>query len=178
MPKTLRFFHLLGLCLFAGSIPVHILAGQFAMAAVNAQDFVTAAGHRLTVDLAIQFLTLPGLGLLWLTGIFAWWRFGSDFLRIKWIRAKLLLVLLITLNGILVLTPLAADLAQLSMLAAQSGQLPSNYLDLVFQEDLFGTLNLLMVLSAVMLACYKPWKRRKNTSQKRLSNSFEHTATP
>ncbi|RED46124.1 DUF2269 family protein [Aestuariispira insulae] len=178
MPKTIKLFHILGLVLFFGTVPVHILLGQIALSYFENGDTSLAATYRMILVQVIQMLTLPGLALLWLSGLFSVFRSKGRILRQKWILMKLALVFLVSVNGVVILTSLAKELAFHYGMAAATGEIAEEITALTTQEDLFGTLNLLMILAICALACYKPGRIGKTATIKHPEQKVEQiTAT-
>ncbi len=159
MNKVLKVFHLLGLAAFVGSIFGHILLGGLGDPTADLIGFAALAEARY---MNVLLLTLPGLALLLFTGIALAWRYGLTPKSRRWLGAKLLLVGLIALNGVLVLTPLGRDMAALAQDAVATGSLPAAYFELQQIESLFGAANLAMILVVVALATAKPRLVRKN----------------
>src|SRR5690606_4181808 len=105
MDKTLKVAHFVGLALFLGSIPGHILLGRLA-------DPADLPGFALLMHakyVSVLALTLSALFLTLLSGIALMLRRGMTPNRIRRMAVKLVLVALIMLNGTLVLRPVAAE---------------------------------------------------------------------
>ena len=155
MTKALKTLHLLGLAVFLGSIPGHILLGQMAAGAgdLDKAALLLAAKHTSTLA-----LTLPGLALSVVTGALPLAR-RRELLRSGWMRAKLGLVTLLVANGVLLLSPVGAEMAHLGEAAAASGALPPQLASLAAREGMLGAANLLMILAIVSLAVARPRRR-------------------
>lgn len=152
MTKPLKILHLLGLALFLGSIPGHIVLGEIAGSGAGLAGFSSLLQAKHVMVLA---LTLPGLLLMLLTGA-GLLLTSRGLWRTRWMRVKLGLVVLVALNALLVLTPLGAQIAALAGEAAASGVVPPALAGLALRESLFGALNLVMILTIVALAVTKP----------------------
>jgi len=83
--------------------------------------------------------------------------------RARWMAAKLVLVTLITLNGVLVLRPVARDLAFSAQTAATTGSPPPAFAELQRRESLFGDANLAMILATIALSVFRPGSRGTQT---------------
>ncbi|WP_259782074.1 DUF2269 domain-containing protein [Aestuariispira ectoiniformans] len=155
-----KFLHIVGLSLFVGSIGGHIL---FSSLADSMMDLAQIAVLRTGLDLSVRYLTLPGIGLLWLSGLYMVLK-HSRMLRANWLRVKIAVSVLVTINGIFILTPIVGKLARLAKQAVGDGGFSAEYWTFRVYEDIAGTINLAMVLLVVVMACYKPtlkfFKRR------------------
>ncbi|HXX85673.1 MAG TPA: hypothetical protein VEN29_17055 [Casimicrobiaceae bacterium] len=83
--------------------------------------------------------------------------------KARWIAAKLVLVTLITLNGVFVLPPVARDLAISAQTAATTGSRPPAFTELERRESLFGDANLAMILATIALSVFRPGSRGTET---------------
>ncbi len=159
MNKFLKIIHLLGLVAFVGSIFSHILLSNLGDPEADLAGFAVLAQAKY---MNVLLLTMSGLILMLLTGIALMLRRGMTPKRARWMGVKLMLVMLIALNGTLVLTPLSRDMATLAQDAGTTGRLPTAFYDLQRKEDVLGTANLAMILAVISLAVAKPALRRKN----------------
>ncbi len=155
MDKTLKVAHFVGLALFLGSIPGHILLGRLA-------DPADLPGFALLMHakyVSVLALTLSALFLTLLSGIALMLRRGMTPNRIRRMAVKLVLVALIMLNGTLVLRPVAAEMAHSARAAAKTGILSPEFAALQRREGAFGAANLAMILAVIGLAVFKPrWR--------------------
>jgi len=159
MDKTLKAAHFVGLALFLGSIPGHILLGRLA-------DPADLPGFALLMHAkyaSVLALTLPALILTLLTGIALMLRRGMTPNRIRWMAVKLVLVAMIVLNGALVLRPVGAEMAHSARAAVKTGTLSPAFASLERREGAFGAANLVMILAVIGLAVFKPRWRRHET---------------
>ncbi len=155
MPRLLKLLHILGLVLFLGSIPSHIILGQIAPGGdIPAMGIVFSRKVMLIITLAA---TVPGLTLLTITGLLR--RRGVPTPRPNWLRLHLALGLTALAVGTLVITPHIFELmAQAEALAADSFD-PAAWKRAKLIEDVAGTLNVGLALLAMGLACFRPtWK--------------------
>ena len=153
MNKILKITHFLGLAVFLGSIPGHIVLGRLVDPAADLKGFTLLMHAKYMTILA---LTLPGVALMLLTGIAMMLRRGTTPNKFRWMAVKLALVALIALNGAFVLTPLARDIAAAAQAAVTTGSLPAGFADLARKEGAFGAANLAMILAVIGLAVVKP----------------------
>ena len=153
MNQFLKIGHLVGLAVFVGSIPAHIVLGHLVDPATDLLGFATLMQAKY---MTILVLTAPGLVLALLTGTALMLRRGMTPNRFRWMAVKLVLVGLITLNGTLFLTPLARDISAVARAAVSAGALPTEYADLARREAAFGAANLAMILAVIGLVVSKP----------------------
>lgn len=155
MPRLLKLLHILGLALFLGSIPTHIVLGQITPGgAIPAMGIVFSRKIMLIITLAA---TVPGLVLLTVTG---WLRRRAlPTPRPSWLRLHLAIGLTALAVGTLVITPQILELmAQAEALATDSFD-PTVWKQAKLIEDVAGTLNVGLALLAMGLACFRPtWK--------------------
>ncbi len=109
-------------------------------------------------------LTASGLILTIVTGIALMFRRGMTPNKLRWMALKLGLVGLIALNGIFVLTPLTQEMATIASNAVNSGTLPAVFSELKTSEDIFGVINMVMILTTMWLTVAKPALRRTSES--------------
>ncbi|WP_146214632.1 hypothetical protein [Azospirillum thermophilum] len=140
MRSCLRCLHFLGLAAFLGSILGHVLTGALVEPGSAAFAWAQETKHATT-----RWLTVPGLLLTLLTGIALAVR-TPQLLRSRWLRIKMGLALLVTLNATLILLPLGARLA-----AGTEEAEP-----LLTGEAVFGACNLLMIALVIVLAVARP----------------------
>jgi hypothetical protein len=152
MRKALKFLHLLGFAVFLGSIPGHIVLGRLAGSASSLDGFAILQQAKHTSILA---LTLPGLTLIAASGL-GLLLTRRELLRDRWMRLKLGLALLVVLNGVLVLSPIGAEIARLASEAAASGVIPPALSPLEARESSLGAANVLISLAIVALAVARP----------------------
>jgi hypothetical protein len=155
MPRLLKLLHILGLVLFLGSIPTHIILGQITPGgAIPDMGIVFSRKIMLIITLVA---TVPGLVLLTVTG---WLRRRAvSAPRPSWLRLHLAIGLIILAVGTLVITPQVLELmAQAEVLATDSFD-PAAWKRAKLIEDVAGTLNVVLALLAMGLACFRPtWK--------------------
>jgi hypothetical protein len=159
--KLVKALHLVGLALFLGSIPAHILLGRLATAE---GDLAHTALLLHAKHVSVLALTLPGLALIVVTGL-GLVVSARSLMQARWLWAKLALAILVMLNGALILTPTGAAIAALATEAAATGIVPPTLAALQARESLFGAINLTMTFGIIALAVLRPgWRGRRNMS--------------
>ncbi|MCW9034338.1 MAG: DUF2269 family protein [Rhodospirillales bacterium] len=152
MFKFLKGVHILALCIFVGSVPAHIVLGAVADPTGDYQSF--AIFHQAKYLLTYT-LTTAGVIAVILSGLLLAIS-NKGMLKQRWLQIKLALVALIALNGGLILTPLAEKMTALAVKAAQSGTLETTFADLAGRESIAGAANILLIITVVFIAIYKP----------------------
>ena len=154
--SSLKVLHLMGLVLFLGSIFGHIVAGILG-GPVSGDRFLAAREH---IAAATQFLTLPGLGLLLLSGV-GLWLMGWSVKNSRWLGVHMGLAVMVTLIAFVVVLPAGAD-----MMALASTDMVANVEKIVAAnrfEDIGGAVNVLLILIITGLGVAKPkWARKRS----------------
>jgi hypothetical protein len=111
---------------------------------------------RQAIEAATWYLTVPGLALLLLTGVFMTVYGKLGFLKRRWLTVHQLIALLIILNAALVLVPVGGELLRgEAAIIEGSGSLES-FKAIQVREITFGAINLILALITVFIAVSKP----------------------
>ncbi len=153
MLRFVKALHLVGVVMFFGSILGHVTAGLVPGAQDDPQTTLIV---RHAIDVATTYLTLPGLALLLVTGIFMVVKGKLPVLKIRWMTLHLVFGLLIVLNAAFVLYPVGQDALQVATQVATSEGPIDRLRALEAREAIFGAANLLLCLAALFLAVIKP----------------------
>lgn len=151
MLKLTKSFHVLGVVLFFGSILGHAVAG---LAETVNDSPETRLLARQVINVATLYLTIPGMGLLLLSGI------GLVVRRQRPLRnlaPHLILVSLTLLNAVFILLPAGQMILQATSGLADSG---ADLAALDRREAIFGAINILLCLVAVFVGVIKPGSAR------------------
>lgn len=149
MNRTLKLAHLVGLVLFLGSIFTFIVVS----ALVDGASLENLAFGRRIISRGTVVLTLPGLWLMVITGLWMGYRrygFASRFVQIK-----LALAILIVLNAHLVIVPAADHATTLAEISRASDQLLPEYHAAYLRETVFGAVNVLLAIAAAVVGIWK-----------------------
>ncbi len=150
MRSALLTLHLLALAAVVGSAFLHVLMA--AVADPAAPDFAALMALK---DTTTWSLILPGMVLLGMSGGLLARRLPRPWPL--WLKAKLALVPVIAANGLLVLLPLGGEIAAAAAAGASTEAL-------IAREDIFGTLNLVLLLAVVGLSVVRPRRRAAATA--------------
>lgn len=157
--KTAKALHIVGASMFLGSILTHITVG--AIPGMYKTAGATVLG-RSAIELATEFVTLPGLALLLLTGVFMTVRGRFGLGKIRWLTVHQSLGVLVILSAVFVLYPVGGELLEAAQAWAQSG-VAGEFAGLKTREAAFGAVNIVLALAAIFLAVIKPrWGQGKN----------------
>ncbi len=151
MIRIFRGLHLLGLAAFLGAVLSHVVIA----AVVPSLPAADRVGALMAKHLLSEGLLLPGLGLMLLSGMGLWATRGRQWPW--WLKVKLGLVALMTLNGLVVLIPTGAAIAA----AAAQGPVPDA---LAQRESLAGALNLVMIATVLVLSVGRFGPRRREVT--------------
>ena len=157
MFRIAKALHLIGLAMFLGSILGHIVAGLIPAADTDPEVILHV---RQEIRLATLYLTIPGLVLLVLSGIWMTIHGRLGIGQIGWLTAHQLIGLFILLNAGLVLVPTGAALLEGAYALRQAAVSPADFQTLVLREKSFGAVNLLLTLITIFVAVLKPRLRR------------------
>jgi uncharacterized membrane protein len=153
MHRILKVAHIIGLAVFLGSIPGHIVLGALGDPAADPAGFALLM-HAKHVN--VVALTIPALVFTALTGAALAWRRRLSPASHRWLGAKIALVALIGANGALVLRPLSAEIARVAAEATAGGAVPAAIASLAARESAFGAANLAMVIAVIALSVARP----------------------
>jgi len=157
--RFLKVIHLLGLAIFVGSIFGHILLGHLGDPVTDIRGFSTLMQAKY---MNVIVLTTLGLLLLVISGVMLVLGRAISPLKQRWMMVKILLVCLIAFNGIFILTPLSSSMAEIAQSMVSSGKFSESFMALKQREDLFGALNMLMILVVISLSVSRlPFKNHQ-----------------
>ena len=148
MYKVAKALHFLGLAMFLGSILGHISIGFVPGAKDQAQVMLFG---RQAIEIATWSLTIPGLALLGVTGLFMTFHGGLGFGRRRWLTMHQIIGALILLNAVV-----GGDLVDLASKIIQGSGSIEAFVTLAGQERTFGAANLVLALATIFIAVLKP----------------------
>jgi len=156
--KTIgKVLHLSGLIMFIGGIVSSIAMNHVTL---KSEDAALVYHQRLFVSEITSVLTIPGMWILIISGGLMAFAERSRLFGHRWLIAKLLLASAVVINGAFILTPLVDQVTALAEQSSSQGHLLRSYVTLKAEEDLYGTLNFIMLIAAFFLAILKPQLRR------------------
>jgi len=153
MYKIAKALHLLGLAMFLGSILGHVTVGFIPGATDPSRTMLFG---RQAIEVATWSLTVPGLALLVVTGLFMTIHGRLGFLKRRWLTLHQLFGVAILLNAAFVLVPLGADLLELAPEITDGTRPPERFMALARRESLFGAVNVVLALATLLVAVLKP----------------------
>jgi hypothetical protein len=151
--KMAKALHFVGLAMFLGSILGHITIGFVPGARDQAQAMLFG---RQAIEIATWSLTIPGLVLLAVTGLFMTVRGGLGFGRQRWLTVHQIIGALILLNAALVLAPVGGDLLDVASKIIQGTASMETFAALAGRERMFGAANVVLALATIFAAVLKP----------------------
>jgi hypothetical protein len=153
MFKLVKVIHFIGIAMFLGSILGYIVMG---IVMGSETDVLKVHLHRQFIQRITWSLTVPGMWLVVLTGVVMTIRGKYGFFKIRWLGIKQVLAIIILANGTFVLAPYVDQLVMLSAQGLSQGTLPEEFPPLKAKEDMFGAVNVLLILVSILLAVFKP----------------------
>jgi hypothetical protein len=151
--KTAKALHFIGLAMFLGSILGHIAIGFVPGAKDQPQAMLFG---RQAIEIATWSLTIPGLALLVVTGLFMTFHGGLGFGRRRWLTTHQIIGALILLNAALILVPVGDDLFGAASQIVHGGGSREAFAALAARERMFGAANLVLALATIFVAVLKP----------------------
>ncbi|MCD6570380.1 MAG: hypothetical protein J7L53_06730 [Deltaproteobacteria bacterium] len=118
-------------------------------------------GYHASIKIIDDFIVIPSaLGCL-ITGLLLSWKTNWGFFKYRWIIVKLVVTVSAIVFGTLYLGPWGNALAAISkaegLLALQNEQ----YIHSQQMNILFGTIQVIALITMVFISTLKPWGRRK-----------------
>jgi len=159
--KWLKCFHLLAVAGWVGGalslMLLHFLRFEGAEEIGDILHGIDRASHL--IDMGVVVL-LGAIGCL-LTGllysIFTNW----GFFRHKWLIVKWAITVFGILSGTFFLGPWETAMNDISRLQGGAALLDTNYLSSMYLNFWFGILQVVLLVSAMFLSVFKPWKMKK-----------------
>jgi len=116
--------------------------------------------QRLFVSRITKVLILPGVGLVFIGAfILSWKQYG--FFRNSWTSILQILVVLIVFNSVNI-TLLADRVTELAVKQQQISAVIPEYMNLKGSEDIFGALNVIMMIVCLIFPFYKTENKTTN----------------
>lgn len=153
MNKLLKTVHVLGVTIFVGSIFGHIVVNATQGASSAPQTVLFA---RQAIRTATQLLTIPGLWLTIATGSLMFLQRRTQLASRRWLLAKLPIVTAIALITMLIMAPVGANLLAIAAGATEHRDTLEHLRQVTKREDLFGTINMMLILATLFLSVAKP----------------------
>jgi predicted secreted protein len=151
--RIAKALHFVGLAMFLGSILGHVSLGFVPGAGDPAQAMVF---WRQGIEIATDSLTVPGLALLVVTGLFMAARGGSRFASQRWLIVHLTIGGLILLITVFVMLPLGIQsLDQAIKISRGTGSMAS-FSALIARERGFGAINIVLAVLSIFIVALKP----------------------
>jgi hypothetical protein len=149
MDRALRLAHFCGLVVFLGSILTFIIVSALTKDA----SLANLAFGRAIISTGTHLLTVPGMWLLAVTGVWLGWRrygVGQRFFQIK-----LLLIVLIVSNAYAFVVPAVTTATHVAADSLAQGRLLPTYQAAYLQESVFGALNVVLTLAAAVVGVWR-----------------------
>ena len=153
MTRINSLIFIVGLVLSLGSIATFIVMNM----AVGSSSEPTLIHHqRFFAAASSRALTVPGVCLLFAAAILSSGFPGRTLFQDVWCLTQLVLTALIVINTIFFIRPMVTELSLLAEQSAAQGQMLESYARRKKLEDRFGAANLLMIVTTLLLAVFRP----------------------
>ncbi len=149
MTRLLKLVHLLALVRFLGSVLTYIVISSLTQGA----DVGTVVFGRRIIATGTRVLTLPGVWLLAVTGVWMGLRGGG--LRQRFFQIKAVLVVLVLANTYLFILPAEQAATDIATASLAQGTLSPAYADASLKESVCGGVNILLALAAAVVGVWK-----------------------
>ncbi len=157
MFKFLKVIHIAGVAMFLGSIFAHIATGRVPG---TAADPAAILYFRLAIDFATRTVTVPGLVIAIVSGALMIASASRGFLRQRWLLLHLAAVAAIGAITVTVMIPVGQELVAAAKAVAAGAMTPEAFAASAMREHLFGAVNILLALAAIVLGVTKPRLRQ------------------
>jgi len=151
--RIAKALHFVGLAMFLGSILSHVSLGFVPGARDPAQAMLF---WRQGIEIATDCLTVPGLALLVVTGLFmAGWG-GARFARQRWLIVHLTMGFLIVLIAAFVMLPVGIQSLDQAIKISHGVGSMETFSGLIGKERIFGAITIVLALSSILIVTLKP----------------------
>lgn len=147
--RLLKLAHFGGLVTFLGSIFTFIVISALTRDA----SLENLAFGRTIISTGTNVLTLPGMWVLAITGI--WMGYRQYGLKNRFFQIKLLLAALIVVNAHFLVVPAAHAATGIATRSLAEGFLLPEYGAAYMRETLFGAANVLLAITAAVVGVWK-----------------------
>ncbi len=153
MTEIDAFLFLLGMALSLGSIATFIVMNR----AVGSNSNIVLIHHqRIFAAASSRALTIPGVCMLLAAAILSPGFSGRHPFADAWSLVRLTVAGLIFINTVVFIRPLVAEVSKLAEQSTAEGRLVEGYKRRKTLEDRFGAANLLMIVTMLLLAVFRP----------------------
>jgi hypothetical protein len=149
MLRGLKLAHFGGLVIFLGSILTFIVIS----ALIEGASLENIAFGRKIISTGTNVLTLPGMWVLAITGI--WMSYKRYGLKQRFFQIKLLLLTLVVINAYFFIVPAATSATEIAARSLAQDELLPEYKAAYMQESIFGAVNVLLTLAAAVIGVWK-----------------------
>lgn len=156
MSRVLKLIHLGGFVVSLGSIFTFIVIS----AVMEGASLGDIAFGRTIISTGTSVLALPGMWVLAVSGV--WMGYKRYGLKQRFFQLKLLLVILVMINGYFFVIPLVTLATELAVQSLAQGQLLPAYKSLYMQESTVGTLNIVLIIAAAVVGVWRAGAKPTN----------------
>lgn len=149
MHRGLKLAHFGGLVIFLGSIITFVVVS----ALIHGASLENVAFGRKIISTGTNVLTLPGMWVLAITGV--WMGYKRYGLKQRFFQLKLLIITLVVINAYFFVEPAATSATEIAARSLAQGHLLPEYKAAYLQETIFGAVNVLLTVAAAAIGVWK-----------------------
>lgn len=149
MKRGLKLAHLGGLVIFLGSIITFVVVS----ALIENASLENIVFGRKIISTGTNVLTLPGIWLLAITGV--WMGYKRYGLKQRFFQLKLLVIMLVVMNAYFFTIPAVKSATEIAASSLAQGQLIPAYKAAYMKESIFGGVNVLLTIAAAIIGVWK-----------------------
>lgn len=147
MSKVLKVFHYIGLVMFLGSIFTYMLISALA----TDGSLTNLVFARRIIWSGSIFLTLPGMWLILISGIFMTVR-DYGFFKHRWLNIKHIVIVVIILNAHLIIAPAVGEALRHAQESLAKEEMLPAYYAAYLRESVFGAVNVILTVVSMVVA--------------------------
>lgn len=152
----MKLAHFGGLVIFLGSILTFIVIS----ALIEGASLENIAFGRKIISTGTNALTLPGMWVLAITGI--WMGYKRYGFKQRFVQIKLALIALVILNANIFIVPAVTSATEIAAQSLLQGQLLPEYKAAYMRESLFGAVNVLLTVAAAVIGVWRVGAKSNN----------------
>ena len=149
MHRLLKLVHIGGLVISLGSIFTFLIISTL----MEGASLENITFGRKIISTGTNILTLPGMYVLTITGI--WMGYKCYGLKRRFFQLKLLLIMLVFINGYFFILPSVTLATEITVRSLVQGHLLLEYKTAYIKESMFGAVNILLIIAAAVIGVWK-----------------------
>ena len=149
LKKILNFIQEIGTIMYVGGILSHI-----AISAILVHMDVTATYHAyIYKEMSAYVLILPGMGLKIISDLLLYFQYE---VKPNWLKVKLLMITLLSINAFIFLVPMMPELVELAHTSIPNNELRPAFIEKENIEKLVGMSNIIPLIIELIMGSFRP----------------------